>query len=555
MNIKLLLFSTLLFLAVSSKAQNFITNWQNRADSYSGNGSTIGFASGIAYNPVTQKLYLAQRGLKISIIDPATGVAPTTGPDSLISTGIKRSSIVGTTTTTEYTFSKVAVTTDGEIYATTAAVNTTTASVFEIYYWINEAATPVKVYSYTITATTERMGDSFGLTGTGDNVILYTGGASASTTIRVLAKENGVFVKKRDITLNAAGIGGAAISAVTTGLTSDFWISGSAYGKRKYAADGIRLGTPANTALTATGPTANAISKNFIGLKYFEVGAKKFVAVNGGAIATTTTSSAYPGEDLSLHIYDVTGVTAEGATTANVSFVAGVAMSGVGVANTAAMAAVDFKRTNNADGTVTMQFFQVVSRNGFASHTITFAADGTLPVSLTSFTASLLNNQSQLNWSTASESNNAGFEIESSQDGISFNKIGFVASQATNSNSILNYSFIDKLTNPGTTYYRLKQVDLDGKFSYSEVKFITNQLSVTDGISVYPNPTEDFIILKGLDTTGSTITLFDIQGKQISRKGLVEGNKVVLKDLEAGVYILNVSKNGKLLHHTKVIKR
>lgn len=553
MNIKLLLFSTLLFLAVSSKAQNFITNWQNRADSYSGNGSTIGFASGIAYNPVTQKLYLAQRGLKISIIDPVTGVAPTTGPDSLISTGIKRSSIVGTTTTTEYTFSKVAVTTDGEIYATTAAVNTTTASVFEIYYWSNESATPVKVYSYTITATTERMGDSFGLTGTGDNVVLYTGGASLSTTIRVLAKENGVFVKKRDITLNAAGIGGAAISAVTTGLTSDFWISGSNYGKRKYAADGTRLGTPVNTALTATGPTANAISKNFIGLKYFEIGAKKFVAVNGGAIATTTTSSTYPGEDLSLHIYDVTGVTAEGS--ANVSFVAGVAMSGVGVANTAGMAAVDFKRTNNADGTVTMQFFQVVSKNGFASHTITFAADGTLPVSLTSFTASLSNNQSQLNWSTASESNNAGFEIESSQDGISFNKIGFVASQATNSNSILNYSFIDKLAKPGTTYYRLKQVDLDGKFSYSEVKFITNQLSVTDGISVYPNPTEDFIILNGLDTIGSTVTLFDVQGKQISTKGLVEGNKVVLKDLEAGVYILNVSKNGKLLHHTKVIKR
>ncbi len=111
-----------------------------------------------------------------------------------------------------------------------------------------------------------------------------------------------------------------------------------------------------------------------------------------------------------------------------------------------------------------------------------------LPVELTSFTASSVNGTVNLNWATASEVSNYGFEVERSADESVWNKIGFVAGNG-NSNSVKTYSYSDNTASAGTVYYRLKQLDTDGKYEYSKVVSVNN--TTPDAFTVdqnFPNP-------------------------------------------------------------------
>jgi hypothetical protein len=112
-----------------------------------------------------------------------------------------------------------------------------------------------------------------------------------------------------------------------------------------------------------------------------------------------------------------------------------------------------------------------------------------LPVELTSFTASVSNNAVNLRWSTATEVNNTGFDIERSADKSGWTKVGFVSGNG-NSNSVRNYSYADNsLTKSGKYYYRLKQVDVNGSSLYSntaEGDFVAP--SVFSLNQNYPNP-------------------------------------------------------------------
>ncbi len=113
--------------------------------------------------------------------------------------------------------------------------------------------------------------------------------------------------------------------------------------------------------------------------------------------------------------------------------------------------------------------------------------DTPLPVELTSFTAETALRGVQLRWSTATEINNFGFDIERSTDGSLFSKIGFVSGNG-NSNATKHYSFIDNNAS-GFITYRLKQIDNDGAFSYTKTVQIS-ALSITDYevYQNYPNP-------------------------------------------------------------------
>ncbi len=549
MKFKSLLILLFVFSGPNLKAQTFTTNWQKNELSFPWFTTSINL-NGLAYNPVTDKLYVAARGENIYIIDPATGEAPVAPAQQTLS--------IANVTASGFNFNKVAVTSEGEIFAITIAPTAgATLGKCSIYYWSSETADPVLVSSDITDWIAERAGDTFAVTGSGDNVVLYVGGLNG-VNVQVIAKNNlGKFVKVNTINLGTTqGLAAAAIAPVTTGTASDIWVSGfngtTFYAKRKYSSTGDRLATPLQNELVNGEYTVpNSISKKFLGLKYFEIGSKKFLATNGAY--HNTASPAVSGEELALHIYDITGVTND--ATSVITLVAKVKMTNTLTSNVIPTANVDFKRTVNTDNSITMQFYQVVNHNAFAAHSITFKEDGTLPVSLSSFTASLVKNQNQLNWSTSSETNNAGFEIESSLDGINYNKIGFVASKAPNSNQNLNYTFQDKLAQHGTTYYRLKQVDLDGKFSYSDIRFINNQLSALSGVRVFPNPTEDFVLIDGLDIKGAAISLSSISGDQINTTGLVEGNKVMMKGLSPGIYILKITKNNELMQSVKVVKQ
>ncbi len=97
-----------------------------------------------------------------------------------------------------------------------------------------------------------------------------------------------------------------------------------------------------------------------------------------------------------------------------------------------------------------------------------FTTQGILPVTFISFNGVLQNNSVILNWSTATEINSKGFEVEKSFNGAGFTDIGFVKG-AGNSFNINNYSYTDVKLASGSNYYRLKQIDLDGRFQYSSV--------------------------------------------------------------------------------------
>ena len=119
---------------------------------------------------------------------------------------------------------------------------------------------------------------------------------------------------------------------------------------------------------------------------------------------------------------------------------------------------------------------------------------GVLPVSMFNFGGIIKNSQAYLNWSTAVESNNKGFYVERSKDGKDFSSIGFVNGKG-NTSQITNYSYTDaslKDINVTKTYYRLKQVDLDGKFAYSNVIALSlDNLANNSKWKLYPNPVKE----------------------------------------------------------------
>ena len=114
-------------------------------------------------------------------------------------------------------------------------------------------------------------------------------------------------------------------------------------------------------------------------------------------------------------------------------------------------------------------------------------ADSHVPVELTSFTAEASDGTVELNWTTATETNNLGFEIQRNYND-EFITIAFVEGHGTTTD-VQNYSFVDKNVNTGSVSYRLRQVDFDGSFEYSDVVEIDVLAPAVFALDQnYPNP-------------------------------------------------------------------
>ncbi|MFT3910960.1 MAG: T9SS type A sorting domain-containing protein [Ferruginibacter sp.] len=186
---------------------------------------------------------------------------------------------------------------------------------------------------------------------------------------------------------------------------------------------------------------------------------------------------------------------------------------------------------------------------------------GIVPVKLISFTGKVDNNKSTLYWTTASEENFDHFEIERSTDGLSFNSLMNVSPKTANSNGA-SYSAVDPYPFAGINFYRLKMVDRDGSFAYSNiVKLETGkkQLAITQ---LYPNPVKDVLNVQLQAGKKQTVTaiVFDITGKQlqVNAVSLNEGfnnTTVILDKLAAGTYILQYkNEEGSSLGTFRVVK-
>jgi hypothetical protein len=155
-----------------------------------------------------------------------------------------------------------------------------------------------------------------------------------------------------------------------------------------------------------------------------------------------------------------------------------------------------------------------------------------VPVELISFTATLLNNKAQLNWTTATETNNSGFEIlRKAQNDNEWNSIGFVPGFGTTTEP-KSYSFTDENITTGTYKYRLTQIDFDGSFTYSneievEVDFTPTEFVLYQN---YPNPfNPNTVISYQLPVTSSvTLKVYDILGNEVAT--------LVNEEKQPGVY-------------------
>lgn len=143
-------------------------------------------------------------------------------------------------------------------------------------------------------------------------------------------------------------------------------------------------------------------------------------------------------------------------------------------------------------------------------------AEASLPVELISFTGRNKGAINQLFWTTASEDNNAGFDLERSSNGYDFEQIGFVPGNGTTAINT-DYSFKDDNPLVGHNYYRLKQVDLDGAFEYSSIVSLEQQTSSIASLLVYPNPSNGRFTLKiqNPDAAAASVKLMDITGRLV----------------------------------------
>jgi hypothetical protein len=173
-----------------------------------------------------------------------------------------------------------------------------------------------------------------------------------------------------------------------------------------------------------------------------------------------------------------------------------------------------------------------------------------LAVKLIRFYAEPYQNDIRLRWLTSTETNNQLFIIERSSDGIVFMEIGEVSGSG-NSNQVREYQFTDQQPLPAVSWYRLRQVDVDGKNTYSAVVMINRQDPSAENARVYPNPvtgTTAYLSLTGTTSGVQQIQLYNQAGVLLRKFNVsrIAGTSVIVLEtgnLTAGIYTLRQPGN------------
>jgi hypothetical protein len=183
-----------------------------------------------------------------------------------------------------------------------------------------------------------------------------------------------------------------------------------------------------------------------------------------------------------------------------------------------------------------------------------------LPVELISFTGLPKECDIHLSWSTASEVNNDHFVMEYSADGQGFSPLGYVEGNGTTVD-VQDYQFIHKNVRNPYSYYRIKQVDYDGSFEYSDVIMVKSECtSIVESIVIYPNPTRDIANLEILSSKKTVIDLIlvDVAGKLLYQNEiqLNEGatkHVINMEKYAPGTYFISI-KNGDSMETFEIVK-
>lgn len=246
--------------------------------------------------------------------------------------------------------------------------------------------------------------------------------------------------------------------------------------------------------------------------------------------------------------------------------VTGVVANSPGIDTTAlnVMATYTYKNKDNFDFTIGAQTTNNTTTAGMRLNSLWFKQFtwSNLPLKMVSFAAVLNNNKAELTWKTVAESNVSHFVVEKSFDGKEFNQAGVVFARG-NETDITVYTFTDMLDTDkaGVVYYRIRSVDIDGKYDLSGIRIIHfgNQSKSFISILTYPNPATNEIrvtIPASWQKMKMSYEIFSLNGQSVLRKEATSSSQTEVLNiatLQAGVYVVRVTGGGETAQQ-KIIK-
>ena len=183
---------------------------------------------------------------------------------------------------------------------------------------------------------------------------------------------------------------------------------------------------------------------------------------------------------------------------------------------------------------------------------------GALPVELVDFKGSLSYNKISLNWETTTEVNNSGFDIQKSSNTYDWETIEFVKGQG---NSLLSNSYQSYDISPrnGINYYRLKQIDFDGQFTYSNILAVEYE-EANPKLAVYPNPSRGNLNIEISNTEGQDVDvqIVDLQGRLIWQTNTNSSGQAWNKNIQIesnGVYFITMKTGDEISQEKLIVQR
>ncbi len=445
---------------------------------------------GLAYNQVNQHIYVVSRksGNQVLILNANTG-------DQI--------GTLNTTGTSGGTFilNDVEVSDDGKIFAANLTVDAST-SPFKIYMWNDESASAQNVISFS-SPTAVRLGDKFTVAGSyADNsAVIYAAVGSSNKVFKWTMNAGSFNSVPTEITLSGVTNVGTSPAVYPKGLGAvNFYVNGNSIRPREFTSTGTFIGELSSAVIDSR---SNA-------MRYIKSGQQEYLVVY---------QYGFPNEN--AKVLEVSA----------------------GLPNAVLLETTPSLGTNantvGTSGDIAFRLYQqgvyiyyvLATNNGIAAYQL--VNENEVPVELISFSAELSGLQIILNWTTATETNNHGFEIErcltqslsfngspsdKGKDLIQWEKIGFIPG-AGNSSSTKSYSFVDNgIEIFGKYKYRLKQIDFDGTFEYSneiEVQYSPTKFLLEQN---YPNPFNPSTRIKYQVSSSTHVSLkvFDVLGNEIA---------------------------------------
>ncbi len=193
-------------------------------------------------------------------------------------------------------------------------------------------------------------------------------------------------------------------------------------------------------------------------------------------------------------------------------------------------------------------YYRVIEFNGSSAPVYSnqylegqFTVGTPLPVIWLYFRAEEESGQIKLEWATAVEDQNHQFVIERAQGQGAYQAIDSMAG-AGNSNSVQRYSYTDRSNLQGSVRYRIRQIDIDGRFSYSQ-ELLVHLSQTSASLRLYPNPATDMVKIYGLMAGENyTVAIYDMRGQQLMQQRLQGTNTLNLHQLPTGQYLLRIMR-------------